>query len=140
MILPDVNVLVAAARQDAARHEECLDWLNGALDSDEPIGLAGAVLSGVVRICTHPRVFSSPSSLDEVFGFCDDLLVQPVTITVHPGRRHWSIFLDLCRQADARGNLVTDAYLAALAIETGGEWITLDRDFSRFPGLRLRYL
>ncbi|MEN8376929.1 MAG: PIN domain-containing protein, partial [Gemmatimonadota bacterium] len=56
-----------------------------------------------------------------------------------PGPRHWSIFRDLCEAVDARGNLVPDAYLAALAIENGAEWITTDRDFTRFPGLRMRH-
>jgi hypothetical protein len=57
---------------------------------------------------------------------------------VTPGSRHWTLFLDLCRKAGAKGNLVSDAYHAALAIESGCEWITTDRDFARFPGLRWR--
>lgn len=55
-----------------------------------------------------------------------------------PGERHWSIFTGLCRAANIRGAMVTDAWLAALAIEHGCEWISLDRDFRRFPGLRWR--
>jgi predicted nucleic acid-binding protein len=59
-------------------------------------------------------------------------------LIVSPGRKHWEIFLRLCREGDARGNLVSDAYHAALAIENGCEWITTDRDFARFPGLKWR--
>ena len=64
---------------------------------------------------------------------------QPNTTVLAPGARHWQIFADLCRETGARGNLVAAAYLAALAIETGSEWITTDRDYRRFRGLRLRH-
>ncbi|CUS38768.1 putative enzyme [Candidatus Nitrospira nitrificans] len=64
---------------------------------------------------------------------------HPNAVTLTPGERHWEIFQRLCREANAKGNLVADAYLAALAIETGAEWITTDRDYARFPGLRWRH-
>ncbi len=136
MILPDVNVLVAAARQDATKHAECNAWLQSAIESEAVLGLSEVVLSGVVRICTHPRIFGTPSTIDEVLGFCNALREQPNVVLVTPGNRHWDIFCTLCAQADARGNLVSDAYLAALAIEQGAEWVTMDRDFARFPSLR----
>ena len=60
-------------------------------------------------------------------------------VTLAPGERHWDIFQRLCREANAKGNLIPDAYLAALAIESGAEWITTDRDYARFPGLRWRH-
>jgi len=60
-------------------------------------------------------------------------------MVVSPGRRHWEIFTELCKAAAAKGNLVTDAYFAALAIESGSEWITADRDFARFPDLKWRH-
>ena len=58
---------------------------------------------------------------------------------VAPGPRHWRLFTDLCRVAGAKGAIVADAYLAALAIESGSDWITTDRDYARFPGLRWRH-
>ena len=76
--------------------------------------------------------------LEEVFGFTDHLRSHTNVISVAPGRSHWSIFRHLCSTVRARGNLTADAYLAALAIESGAEWITTDRDFARFPGLRWR--
>lgn len=97
------------------------------------------VLSGFVRVVTHPRVFTAPEPLEQALGFCDALRGQPTAVSVAPGRRHWDIFARLCREAGVRGNLVSDAYLAALAIESGSEWITTDRDYSRFPGLRWRH-
>jgi len=136
VILPDVNVLVHAFRSDASDHKKCRAWLQDVVNGDARFGMAPQVLSSLVRIATHPRVFAQPSSLDEVFHFCKILLDQPHCITVRPGERHWEIFVRLCTEADARGNLVPDAWFAALAIEYGCEWITLDRDYARFPALR----
>jgi uncharacterized protein len=92
----------------------------------------------MVRIVTHPKVFANPSLLEETFEFCETLLSQSHCVIVRPGSRHWTIFRRLCKEADARGNLVPDAWLAAMAIESGCEWITLDRDFARFSELNWR--
>ncbi|HMP73270.1 MAG TPA: PIN domain-containing protein [Kiritimatiellia bacterium] len=102
-------------------------------------GLSELVLSSVVRITTHPRVFQQPSRIEESLAFCNALLEQPNAVRVAPGPRHWGIFCSLCEKVGAKGNLAADAYLAALAIESGAEWITTDRDFSRFPGLSWRH-
>jgi uncharacterized protein len=109
------------------------------VESDEPLGLADIVLSGFVRVVTHPRVFSSPAPVGDALTFTDALQSQPNVVAVTPGPRHWDIFKRLCLSVNAKGNLVADAYLAALAIESGSEWITTDHDFSRFPGLRWRH-
>ena len=138
MILADVNVLVNAFRQDAADHEACRAWLESVVNGDSRYGMAPQVLSGVVRVATHPKVFKRPSPVDEVLRFADVLLSRPNCIVVQPGDAHWEIFARLCRQADAKGNLVPDAWFAALAIEAGCEWVTLDRDYARFPGLEWR--
>jgi hypothetical protein len=74
----------------------------------------------------HPRVFSRPSALDEVIGFCELLIAQPHCAVIHPGPQHCSIFVRLCKDADARGNLVPDAWFAALAVESGCDWVTTD--------------
>jgi hypothetical protein len=79
-----------------------------------------------------------PSSLAEAFTFCDYLLEQPNCQIAEPGERHWKIFKRLCIETNTRGPRVTDAWFAGLAIEAGCEWITLDRDYARFPGLRWR--
>lgn len=139
MILPDANVLIYAFRVDTQRHEAHRGWLENTLATEPTFGVSEFVLNSVVRVTTHPRIFVRPSSLKEVLEFCDFILAQRNVIRVVPGVRHWSIFSDLCRKADARGNLVAGAYLAALAIECGAEWVTTDRDFARFPGLRWRH-
>jgi hypothetical protein len=98
------------------------------------------VLSAMVRISTHPRIYVRPSRLAEALSFSAILLNQPHCQLVQPGPRHWEIFSGLCRHAEATGNLVQDAWYAALAIESGCEWITADRDYARFDGLRWRSL
>jgi toxin-antitoxin system PIN domain toxin len=136
VILPDVNVLIYAFRQDTPQHAICRPWLVNVVSGDTRFGLSTAVLSAVVRITTNPRVFRVPSSLDEAFGFCNDLLGQPHCQIVEPGERHWDNFRRLCLETDTRGSRITDAWFAALAIEWGCEWVTCDRDFARFPRLK----
>jgi hypothetical protein len=139
LVLPDVNVLVYAYRQDAPHHTGCHDWLEATVNGDAAYGLSELVLSGFVRVVTHPKVFNRPSPLADALEFCEQLRERPNGVPVAPGRRHWQIFRDLCIGVGAKGNLVPDAYLAALAIESGCEWITTDRDYRRFKGLRWRH-
>jgi toxin-antitoxin system PIN domain toxin len=101
--------------------------------------VADLVLAGFLRVVTHPRVFATPSPLEDALDFVARLRAQPGCVVLAPGPRHWEVFTRLCRVAGAKGNLVPDAYLAALAIETGSEWITTDRDYARFAGLRWRH-
>ena len=138
MILPDVNVLVNAFRRDTDEHALCRRWLESVVNGDSRYGMSPQVLSGVIRVATHPRVFSQPSGLDEVIRFCELLMDEPHCALIGPGQQHWSIFSRLCKEADARGDLASDAWFAALAIESGCEWITLDRDYARFTGLTWR--
>ena len=138
MIMPDVNVLVYAAREDCAHHAEYRAWLTGVMRGGEAVGLSELVLTGVVRVLTHPRVFDPPMPVANALAYVHALRAQPRAVAVRPGERHWSLFSALCREGDARGNLVADAYHAALAIEVGAEFVTTDRDFARFPGLRWR--
>ncbi len=138
MILPDVNVLVHAFRSDSLDHRLCRNWLDTVVNGDARYGMSPQVLSGVVRVTTHPKVFFKPSSLDEVLRFCNILLEQPHCAVVQPREHHWEIFTRFCTEADARGNLAPDAWFAALAVESGCEWITLDRDYARFPQLQWR--
>ena len=136
MILPDVNVLIHAFRRDAPRHAVCRAWLDGVIMGDARFGVSPSVLSTVARVTTNPRSYRTPSTLEDAFGFCEDIRTQPHCQLVEPGERHWGIFSRLCIETDTRGPRVTDAWFAALAIEWGCEWITLDRDFARFPGLK----
>jgi toxin-antitoxin system PIN domain toxin len=138
MVLADVNVLVYALRSDVPQHDLCRRWLDQVLNGDTPYGMSPQVLSAVIRITTNGKIFRTPNSLGDVLRACARLLDPVHCVVIQPGERHWPIFTRLCRQADAMSNLVTDAWFAALAIEWGCEWITLDRDFARFPDLSWR--
>jgi len=136
MTLPDVNVLINALRADAPQHAICRSWLVEVLSGATRFGVSPLALGAVVRITTNRRSYADPTPSALAFAFCDNLLGQPHCQVVVPGERHWDIFRKLCIESDIRGPRVTDAWFAALAIEWGCEWITLDRDFARFPGLK----
>jgi len=138
MDLPDVNVLVYAHRGESAHHHACRTWLDRALQSNRAFAFSELVLTGFVRVVTNPGIFKSPTSLDVAFLFAQKVREQPHATRVSPGARHWEIFTNLCTEAGAKGNLIADAYLAAMAIESGCEWISTDGDFARFPGLKWR--
>lgn len=138
MILPDVNVLLYAFRADSPDHAIYRRWLVSVLNGQTAYAMSPQVLASVIRVATHPRIFVRPSRLAEVTAFTSLLLEQAHCQIVQPGPRHWDIFCNLCRKANAIGNLVQDAWFAAMAIEFGCEWVTTDRDFARFEGLRWR--
>ncbi len=139
MILFDVNVLIHATRKQAADHKRYRDWLEQLVDGDAAFAVSELVLSSYLRIITNPKVVAKPVALNDAIGAVERLRSRDNCVIISPGPRHWEIFIDLCRRVGARGNLIPNAYLAALAIESGSEWITTDRDFARFPGLRWRH-
>jgi len=136
VLLPDVNVLVAAHRVAVPQHLEAREWLVAALGAGEAVALCLPVVSGLIRVATSHRVFAPPSTHDEVFAFISHLAAHPSTTWLNPGRQHLRLLEELCRSADARGDLVGDAVIAALAIEAGATVVTYDRDFAQFPGVR----
>ena len=139
MILLDVNVLVYSVRKDAERNAEYRAWLDLVTAGPEPVGVAPESLGAVVRIVTHRRLWAEPITHHQAFTFVRSLRATPALTLLHPGDAHWEIFENLCHAADARGSLVTDAWLAALAIENHATLITTDRSFARFPGLKWKH-
>ncbi len=138
MILFDVNVLLNAHRVEQPDHELARDLLERTAGDTRPFAVCELILSSFVRVVTNRRALSPPTPLGVALDFCEGLRTRPNARIVAPGRRHWRLFAELCRRADAVGNLASDAYLAAVAIESGCEWISFDRDFARFPGLNWR--
>ncbi len=138
MILADANILIYAFRAETKDHNAYHEWMLSVINGESAYGVSPQVLSSFVRIVTHPAIFARPSALDTALGFCRILLAPETCQVVQPGARHWSIFADLCVHVQASGNLVQDAWFAALAIEHGCEWITSDRDYARFQGLSWR--
>ena len=139
MHLIDVNVLIYAHRSNADRHDDYREWLEATLAGDAAFAVSELVLAGFLRIATHPKIFDPPSTIAEAIAFIDEIRGAPNYVILAPGGRHWEIFVDLCRKGNARGNLVMDAYHAALAIEHGCEFISADRGFARWPNLTWRH-
>ena len=138
MILPDVNVLLYAFRRDSPNHRHYREWLEDVVNGDTAFGISPQTLASLVRISTHPGIFTQPSTIDEALSFSRALLAPAHATAISPGARHWDVFDGLCRATKATGNLVQDAWYAALAIEAGCEWISTDQDYARFKGLRWR--
>ncbi len=139
MQLPDINVLIYAHREDAGEHEVFAEWLVNLVKAPQPFALSEYVLSGFVRITTNPRIFDPPTPMRTALAFCDRLVDWPRSVIVQPRERHWTLFTELCSAPGVKGALVSDAYLAALAMEHGCELVTTDSDFARFKGLRYRH-
>ena len=139
MELPDVNVLIYAHREDAPEHERFAAWLSRLAEGAAPFALSSVTLSGFLRIVTNPRIFQPATPMALALGFCRQLVARPHAVFLQPGARHWPIMVDLIEGSGVRGAMVSDAYLAALAIEHGCQLVTTDSDFARFPNLRWRH-
>jgi len=139
MILPDVNVLIYAFSEESVDHGIYKKWLTDLISGDEVFGLSDLVLSSFLRIVTNPRIMKNYASLEEALQFIQKLRSPLHYIPINPGSNHWSIFIKLCEDFKVKGNDISDAYLAAIAIESGSEWISTDHGFSRFPNLRWRH-
>lgn len=139
MIACDVNVLVNAQNEWLPEQPKYHRWLQDALTGTVPVAIPSLVFSGYLRIVTNKKIFERPLPLASALEMIETIRSAPAFVQAEPGPRHWSIFSELCRKAEAKGNLVPDAYLAAIAIEHGCEWITADRGFARYPGLRWRH-
>lgn len=137
MIL-DVNVLVAVHRQDHPAFTEVRPWFDTLAHDGRRFGVPDAVWASFLRITTNRRIFEVPSPLSDAFAFLWAVRAQPHHVGVIPGPHHLGLFERLCHDGAVTGDLVADAYIAAIALELGCELVSLDRDFARFPGLEWR--
>src|SRR5262245_14689848 len=135
-MLVDANVLLYAYQPRAAQHERCRAWVEAEFVSGTAVRIAWSTIVAFLRISTNARVFERPLSTAEAEAAVSAWLALPSVSTVDPGERYWDVLRDLLHRAQVTGPLVTDAALAALAIEHGATLCTTDRDFARFPGLR----
>lgn len=135
MILPDVNILLPAFRPEMPLHAESRAWLMAQLDAARAIALADVVATAIVRIATSRRVFTEPSPASAAVEFVDALREHPHVWPVAAGPRHWPLMREAIENSHATADLVSDAHLAALALEHGCRLATRDRDFARFEGL-----
>jgi toxin-antitoxin system PIN domain toxin len=134
--LPDLNLLLYAVDEEAEAHVPARAWLEETLSGTESVGFAWTVLLGFTRISTNPTIYEQPLRIEEALDLVDSWLAQPVATIVEPTDRHAAILRDLLEPLGTGGNLVSDAHLAALAIEHGAELCSRDNDFARFAGLR----
>jgi hypothetical protein len=134
--LVDTNLLLYATDERSPRHKAARAWLERQLSGEDPVAFAWAVLLAFLRVSTSHRVFERPLPSDRAFDVVDRWLAQPCAVIVHPGGRHAALMRQLLSPLGTAANLVSDAHLAALAIEHGAELNSCDNDFSRFSGLR----
>lgn len=137
MILPDLNILLYAYDADSPFHKDAKEWLEKTLSGSEPVALSWHTIIGFLRIGTNPRVFKMPLTVTEAIEIVEQWLACPAVKIALPGKRHWEILQDMLNTGQITGNLVSDAHLAALAIERNATLITTDNDFARF-GSRLK--
>lgn len=135
MILVDVNLLIYAIDSDSPHHAPARRWLEGMLSSTQSLGLAWVVILAFLRITTRPGILVRPLTLEQALGFTDEWLAQPYVSAIGPGEHHWQILRSLLKTSGTAGGLVSDAHLAAIAIEHGCPVYSADHDFKRFLGV-----
>lgn len=138
MILPDVNLLVYAYNAADPQHLAAKDWWEGCLNGTRPVGLPWVVAAGFIRLMTHPRILREPMAVAQAVGIVQSWLDQPCLLIIEPGKKFPDRFFPFLTALGTAGNLTTDAYLAALAMEHQAEVHSSDTDFLRFEGLRWR--
>lgn len=136
MIIVDANLLLYAYDSNAAEHPAASAWLNQLFDSEENIGLPWVVIWAFIRVSTNPRLLRAPRPLPEIFSIVSEWLNAPHIMVINPSPRHTAILERLLADYGVVGPLVTDAVIAALAIEHGATVASTDQDFRRFPEVR----
>ena len=137
MISLDVNVLVYAFRQDSVKHEECRDWLSKQIRNRNGLVLIDIVLVGFLRICTHSKIFREPSSISEATNFLTVMISNPNVTLTSSTPETWHMFSRILDKTNVQGNKISDAWLAAIAMERNLTLISTDSDFNLFPNLKL---
>ncbi|NOQ36392.1 MAG: PIN domain-containing protein [Methylococcaceae bacterium] len=138
MYLMDVNIFVYAHREDTPNHAIYRQWLESVINSQAAFGYSELVLSGFMRVVTHPKIFENPSSLSSAISFTEQIKNANNAVCLAPKTMHWKLFTECLNQINATGNDIPDAYHAALAMEWNCEWVTADKGFKRFKGLKVK--
>ena len=138
MIVPDINLLVYAYNDGAPHHGTASRWWEGLVNGAERVGVPWIVSTGFVRLMTHPRAVAAPISPVDAIAHVRDWFRYAHVSPINPGAEHLTHVQRNLEAAGVAGNLVTDAHIAALAMEYQAEVHSNDSDFTRFPGLRWR--
>lgn len=139
MILPDANLLLYAYNEDAPQHGAAKAWVEDSFSNPEVFGLSWQVITAFIRISTNPNAFPIPFTPKEATDIVDEWLIQPQVRIFVPTENHWRILGTLLLKEQISGPLVLDAHLATLAVEHGATVATTDRDFRRFPTVKVIY-
>ncbi len=135
MTVLDANILIYAWNEDDPRHRVARNWVETLFSREDWIGIPWLTIWAFLRLTTNPRVVPRPFGADQAFEIVASWIELPNVVTVQPGSRHVEILAKLVVAAQASGPLLTDAVLAAIAIEQGAVLASTDHDFSRFSGL-----
>jgi uncharacterized protein len=136
VIVPDVNLLVHAMNTDSEHNDQAWEWWSSALNGSEHVGLSWSVLTGYLRVTTHPRIMPVPQSFGAAINDVRSWMSAPITMVLTPGPDHLQIMENLMAGAGRGGDLIPDVHLAALALENGGTICSQDADFARFERVR----
>ncbi len=136
MNLVDANLLLYAEDSLSEQHEAARSWWDEQISGTAPVCLCWLVLTAFIRIGTNPRLHQRPLTLKEACTRVQSWFQQPCVRLIQPGKEHWSFFQKMLAEGNAVGNLVSDAHLAALALEHNCLLQSTDADFARFPGLK----
>lgn len=135
MNLIDANILLYAYDESSDHHHAAAEFLRAELSGSQPVGFAWSAILGFLRIGTNSRAFTNPMTIQEACAHVSSWLERPMATILDPTHQHWELLSKLLVESQAGGNLVTDAHLAALALEHGATVCSSDQDFSRFPSL-----
>lgn len=136
MLVLDVNVVLAAHREDHPHHPAVRRWFDRLVSGEDDFGVPTVVWGSFLRIATNRRIFPVPTPVADAFAFAEATVAQRGHVPAEPGPRHLPLVRQLCEHGDATGDLIPDAVLGAIALEHGAAIATLDRDFARFTAVR----
>ncbi|HEY3779806.1 MAG TPA: TA system VapC family ribonuclease toxin [Fimbriimonadaceae bacterium] len=137
MIIPDINLVLYAHDSRSPFFSRANPWWEGLLNGVESVGLPWVVCLAFIRLTTQANVYGKPNTPEEAIETVSEWFKQPTVRAIAPGDRHLPLMKGLLIEARAAAKLVTDAHLAALAMEYGAVLHSHDRDFQRFSGIRL---
>lgn len=135
MILCDVNIFVYAFREELPNHKIIKQWLEQKLLKETQFAYSDFIFSSFLRIVTHHKIFKTVVTLEKSLEFIAQIKKQTNSVKIEAGEQHWNIFLELCRETNAQGNLIPDAYIAALALEYNCDFFSTDNGFMKFKKL-----
>jgi uncharacterized protein len=136
MIVLDANILLYAYDVDSPRYQAASTYLEKVLSAPDPVGIPLQSISAFLRISTQKGALRAPYTVQEAVAFVEEWIALPQVRLLTGGDRYWAILKRMLLEGHASGRSVTDAEIAAVTIEYGGELQTNDRGFARYPGLR----